>query len=71
MTASRVEFTVVLDSVGDPRVYDMVGLRCKSTSCNRLLRGDCVRIGTEVFHKGCAPKSTPDPARWRKPSDGD
>ena len=62
----RVEFTIVLDGVGDSRVYNAVGPRCKAATCNQLLRGDVVRVGTEVFHKRCAPPNV-DPSRWRKP----
>lgn len=69
MSAERYEFTVVLDSVGDPRLYELVGPRCASAMCHRLLRGQVIRVGEEFFHKYCAPRdeATPDPSRWREP----
>ena len=67
MSEERVDFTIVLDGIGDPRLYEVVGERCALHTCHRLLRGAVVRVGNETYHRACAPRPEPKPERWRKP----
>jgi hypothetical protein len=61
MEAETREFTLVLNSVGEPDLYHRVGIRCELATCGQLLRGDCVGVTiagrTSFYHKGCAPRS--------------
>ena len=51
--SSRIRFVYL----PDPRVRPELQLRCGLATCRRILRGETVRIGDELFLAGCAPNS--------------
>jgi len=57
-----------MDGAGDPNLIHAVWPRCARGTCHGLIRGPTVRIGDELYHKGCAPReeSVPMPSRWQK-----
>ena len=51
--SSRIRFVYL----PDPAIRPELQLRCGLATCRRILRGEIVRVGHELFHASCAPNA--------------